>query len=65
MSRPTTLGLIVGNRGFFPAHLCESGRPRVIKVLESLGFRVLATIPEAFAHPSAGLVGLHVMHRFL
>ena len=26
---------------------------------------VLATIPEAFAHPTAGYVGLHVMHRRL
>lgn len=31
----------------------------------SLGFQVLATIPEAFDHPTAGLVGLHVMHRRL
>jgi ribosomal protein S18 acetylase RimI-like enzyme len=31
----------------------------------SLGFEVLATIPEAFAHPAAGYVGLHVMHRRL
>jgi ribosomal protein S18 acetylase RimI-like enzyme len=31
----------------------------------SLGFEVLATIPEAFDHPTAGLVGLHVMHRRL
>ena len=31
----------------------------------SLEFEVLATIPEAFDHPTAGLVGLHVMHRRL
>jgi L-amino acid N-acyltransferase YncA len=31
----------------------------------SLGFEVLATIPEAFDHPTAGLVGLCVMHRRL
>jgi ribosomal protein S18 acetylase RimI-like enzyme len=31
----------------------------------SLGFRVLATVPEAFLHPSAGYVGLHLMHRTL
>ena len=23
---PVTIGLIVGNRGFFPSHLCEEGR---------------------------------------
>ncbi len=28
----------------------------------SLGFEVLATVPEAFDHPRHGLVGLHVMH---
>jgi L-amino acid N-acyltransferase YncA len=36
-----------------------------IRLWESLGFRILATIPEAFDHPTAGLVGLHVMHRQL
>src|SRR5260370_33651133 len=30
----TTLGVIVGNRGFFPAHLCESGRREILRVLE-------------------------------
>jgi L-fucose isomerase-like protein len=47
MSRPTTLALIVGNRGFFPASLCESGRPLVLKVLTELGFRVIALDPSA------------------
>ncbi|MHC1766294.1 MAG: L-fucose/L-arabinose isomerase family protein [Verrucomicrobiia bacterium] len=41
----TTLGLIVGNRGFFPAHLCESGRRDVLKVLSEQGFDVVA-LPE-------------------
>lgn len=36
-----------------------------VRLWESLGFRILATIPEAFDHPTAGLVGLHVMHRHL
>lgn len=31
----------------------------------SLGFGVLATVPEAFDHPTNGLVGLHIMHRRL
>lgn len=31
----------------------------------ALGFRVLATVPEAFRHPVHGLVGLHIMHRYL
>jgi ribosomal protein S18 acetylase RimI-like enzyme len=34
-----------------------------VALWESLGFRVLATVPDAFLHPTAGYVGLHVMHR--
>ncbi|WFE35686.1 GNAT family N-acetyltransferase [Micromonospora sp. WMMD975] len=30
-----------------------------------LGFTVIGTVPESFAHPTRGRVGLHVMHRFL
>ena len=29
--KPVTLGLIVGNRGFFPSHLCETGREEMIQ----------------------------------
>jgi hypothetical protein len=36
-----------------------------VALWRSLGFEVLATIPEAFHHPAAGYVGLHVMHRRL
>ena len=45
-TKPVTLGLIVGNRGFFPAHLAESGRKTILKVLEDQGFRVIALSPE-------------------
>lgn len=38
---------------------------RAVRLWESLGFTVLATVPEAFDHPAHGLVGLHVMHRTL
>ncbi|WP_264029180.1 GNAT family N-acetyltransferase [Cellulosimicrobium sp. SH8] len=38
---------------------------RAVRLWESLGFVVLATVPEAFDHPVHGLVGLHVMHRTL
>ena len=41
----TTLGLIVGNRGFFPSHLCESGRKEVLRVLEEEGIDVVALGP--------------------
>lgn len=38
---------------------------RAVALYRSLGFEVLATIPEAFRHPTEGYVGLHVMHRRL
>lgn len=44
--KPITLGLIIGNRGFFPAHLCESGRKIILKVLEEEGIQVVALNPE-------------------
>ncbi len=31
----------------------------------SLGFEILATVPEAYEHARLGLVGLHVMYRAL
>ncbi|WP_237706667.1 GNAT family N-acetyltransferase [Kribbella flavida] len=34
-----------------------------VKLWQSLGFRVIGTVPEAFHHPTHGYVGLHVMHR--
>jgi L-fucose isomerase-like protein len=41
-----TLGLIVGNRGFFPSELCEEGRRRIQKVLDELGVETIALSPE-------------------
>jgi L-fucose isomerase-like protein len=46
------LGLIVGNRGFFPDHLCESGRRTMIDVLESEGVEVVALTPADTKHGS-------------
>ncbi len=37
MNTPITLGIIVGNRGFFPAHLCDTGRKQILATLEKLG----------------------------
>lgn len=45
--KPITLGLIVGNRGFFPAELCESGRATVLDALEKAGFKVVTLSPKA------------------
>jgi len=36
-----------------------------VALWHSLGFTLVGTVPEAFDHPEHGLVGLHVMHRFL
>lgn len=42
----TTLGVIIGNRGFFPAELCETGRTVILKALESLNIAYIALTPE-------------------
>lgn len=44
--KSTTLGVIVGNRGFFPDHLCESGRAEVLRVLEEEGIKAVTLSPE-------------------
>jgi GNAT superfamily N-acetyltransferase len=36
-----------------------------VALWRSLGFEVLAAVPEAFEHPRHGYVGLLIMHRFL
>jgi len=36
-----------------------------VALWRSLGFTVVGTVPEAFDHPQHGLVGLHIMHRYL
>lgn len=38
---------------------------RAVALWESLGFAVLATLPEGFRHPRHGYVGLHIMFRTL
>jgi L-fucose isomerase-like protein len=40
------LGVIVGNRGFFPDHLCETGRETILHVLEEEGIQAIALTPE-------------------
>ncbi|MFO1476482.1 MAG: L-fucose/L-arabinose isomerase family protein [Verrucomicrobiota bacterium] len=41
MDQKITLGVIVGNRGFFPAHLCDSGRKQILATLEKAGIRTV------------------------
>ena len=33
-----------------------------VRLWQSLGFRIIGTVPGAFEHPEHGFVGLHVMH---
>ncbi len=42
---PVTLGVIIGNRGFFPSHLCLTGRRVILDVLEKAGIRAVI-VPE-------------------
>src|ERR1041384_4104567 len=44
--RKMTMGLIVGNRGFFPDHLAKSGREEIIQALQEAEFDVVALSPE-------------------
>src|SRR5208283_6003863 len=39
--RKMTFGLIVGNRGFFPGHLAQSGREEMLRALELSGIDVV------------------------
>src|ERR1700737_746801 len=45
-----TMGLIVGNRGFFPDHLAKTGREEMIQVLQAAGMDVVVLGPEASKH---------------
>ena len=50
MSTSTTpsskIGLIIGNRGFFPDHLAASGREDMLRVMQNAGIEVVALTPE-------------------
>ena len=47
-----TLGIIVGNRGFFPSHLCETGRATILKVLKEEGIEAITLSPEETTYGS-------------
>ena len=42
-----TLALIVGNRGFFPGHLAETGRAEMLQVLQQSGVDVVVLDEKA------------------
>src|SRR5208283_4257577 len=45
-----TMGMIVGNRGFFPDHLAKTGREEMIRVLQGAGMDVVVLGPEESKH---------------
>ena len=50
MPRTMTMGVLVGNRGFFPSHLATSGRLEIVAALESAGIKPIVLSPEVTAH---------------
>ena len=50
MGRQMTMGVVVGNRGFFPSHLATSGRLEMIAALEAAGIKAVVLTPEETAH---------------
>jgi L-fucose isomerase-like protein len=45
-TKKMTMGVIVGNRGFFPDHLAKTGREEMLRALESAGIDVVAPTAE-------------------
>ncbi|MBS1852508.1 MAG: L-fucose/L-arabinose isomerase family protein [Acidobacteria bacterium] len=45
-----TMGVIVGNRGFFPDQLARSGREEIIRVLQQAGIDSVVLTPEQSKH---------------
>ncbi len=53
----TTLGVIVGNRGFFPSELCEEGRKVILKVLQEEDLEAVILSPEDTPYGSVETYG--------
>jgi L-fucose isomerase-like protein len=45
-NKKMTMGLIVGNRGFFPDHLAKTGREDMLRVLEQAGMDCVSLTPD-------------------
>ena len=45
-SKKMTMGLIIGNRGFFPDHLAKSGREEMIAAVQKAGMDAVVLGPE-------------------
>jgi L-fucose isomerase-like protein len=48
--RKMTMGMIVGNRGFFPDHLAKTGREEMLQALQKAGIAVVTLTPEESKH---------------
>jgi L-fucose isomerase-like protein len=48
--RKMTMGVIVGNRGFFPDHLAKTGREEMIQALQKAGMDAVVLGPEKSKH---------------
>ncbi len=47
MKNQITLGVIVGNRGFFPDHLCDTGRKQILDTIGKLGMSAVILPTDA------------------
>src|SRR5215813_1859504 len=45
-TKKMTMGIIVGNRGFFPDHLAKTGREEMIAAVEAAGAKAVVLGPE-------------------
>ena len=50
MGSRMTMGIIVGNRGFFPGHLAETGREEMIEALKKAGMDAVVLDPSQSKH---------------
>jgi L-fucose isomerase-like protein len=49
-AKKMSMGVIVGNRGFFPDHLAKTGREEILAALEAAGIGAVALSPEESKH---------------
>ncbi|MET0155422.1 MAG: GNAT family N-acetyltransferase [Rickettsiales bacterium] len=42
-----------------------STNTQAVTLWKKMGFAIIGTVPKAYRHASAGLVDVHIMHRFL
>jgi L-fucose isomerase-like protein len=48
--RKITMGLIVGNRGFFPGHLAETGREEMLRAMKQAGVEAIVLPADQSNH---------------